>query len=257
MPDLQIMEPLETDSHDSDPHDPSNTPSSTSKRAGGFFARWRKNKKPVQVDVARREEDEGRRETSLLQIKQGYSEVVDTMKAVRTHLDEQAERSDKMLTLLSDLPAALRSMPEAQRDQSRALESIREHLDRQHHATDQLTAAISGLTHAAGQQRETIQTLHEGMQHESVAREEVRDSLRTLDTTLGGVRDTSEASKAALLGVAEDTKLRDEMTREMMRKSQRTSVVLTVLALSIAALAVGVAVWLAVTVTQQLPAATP
>lgn len=218
-------------------------------KSRGFFTFWRKNNSPVQVDAVRREDEQRK---SMLQIRQGYNEVVDTMQAVRSHLDEQANRSDRMLELLEHLPAALKSMPEAQRDQSRALEAIREHLDHQNNVTDQLTAAISGLTHAAGAQRETIQTLHEGMRHEATTREEVRDSLKTLDSTLGNVSDSSEASRALLVDVAEDAKLREEATREMMRKSQRTSVVLTVLALSIAALAVGVAVWLAVTVTQSL-----
>ena len=42
-----------------------------------------------------------RRDESLLQIKTGYTQVVETMQAVRKHMEEQANRYERMIELVS------------------------------------------------------------------------------------------------------------------------------------------------------------
>ena len=78
-------------------------------KVSNFFSWARKGKPPVSVEVARREDDPDAppsKEVTLQQLKQGYGEVVDTMKSVRTHLEQQADRSEQMLHLMRDLPLA-------------------------------------------------------------------------------------------------------------------------------------------------------
>lgn len=210
-------------------------------KVSNFFAWARKNKEPVSVDVARREDAEPAKEVTLNQLKQGYSEVVETMKSVRTHLEEQSGRSEQMLGLMQDLPEVLRSIPEGTRTQTRMLEAIHANLQQQNETSTHLTSAITGLASAAASQEKALTQISDHITDEQDTRGQLNEGVATLNSTLGHVMDSNVATRDSMGAVVEQTRVNDERMRQMYQRSQKmnTAMVLLCLALATGALALG------------------
>jgi len=219
-------------------------------KVGHFFAWALKGKAPVTVDVARREDPEAAPEVSIQQLKQGYGEVVETMKSVRTHLDSQADRSERLLELLGDLPDTLRSLPDQARTQTGVLKAIETHLDNQDHTTRQLTEAITGLATASAHQQRSLAALdtHLAQGHES--RTQLNQGVAALTTTLDGVQDSNAATRASMNAVVEQTRVNDERIREMFQKSQKMNTMMVILCLALATGALALGGYMAVLVSK-------
>ena len=210
-----------------------------------FFSWARKGKGPVSVDVTRRDDDgenpEARKEVTLHQLKQGYSEVVETMQSVRTHLEEQSGRSEQMLALMQDLPEVLRSIPEGTRTQTKMLEAIHANLQQQNETSGHLTSAITGLASAAASQEKALTQISDHLTEEQGTRNQLNEGVATLNTTLSHVMDSNAATRDSMGAVVEQTRVNDERMRQMYQRSQKmnTAMVLLCLALATGALALG------------------
>ncbi|MEM7627357.1 MAG: hypothetical protein AAF333_17310 [Planctomycetota bacterium] len=214
-------------------------------KVSSFFSWARKGRGPVSVDVTRREEGDdsggGSKEVTLHQLKQGYSEVVETMKSVRSHLEEQSGRSEQMLSLMQDLPEVLRSIPEGARTQTRMLEAIHANLQQQNETSTHLTTAITGLASAAASQEKALSQISDHLTEEKDTRGQLNEGVATLNTTLGHVMDSNAATRDSMGAVVEQTRVNDERMRQMYQRSQKmnTAMVLLCLALATGALALG------------------
>jgi uncharacterized coiled-coil protein SlyX len=210
-----------------------------------FFTWSRKGKAPVSVEVARREgqdpEAPPSKEVTLQQLKQGYGEVVDTMKSLRTHLDEQGKRSEEVLDLMRGLPEVLQSIPESTRTQTKMLEAIHTHLERQNETSGHLTSAITGLAAAATSQEKALTEIRDNLSEEKGTRDRLNDGVTSLNDTLGHVMDSNTATRDSMGAVVEQTRVNDERMRAMYQRSQKmnTAMVLLCLALATGALALG------------------
>ena len=208
-----------------------------------FFSWSRKGKKPVQVDVARVEDPDAPPSTqvSLAQLKQGYGEVVDTMKSVRSHLEQQADRSQQMLEVMRQLPDALKAIPQTAETQTRLLESIQANLDRQNETSGHLTTAITGLASAAASQEKALGKISDHMAEEKQTRRDLTDTVGSLNSTLGDVTAASTATRESMGAVVDQTRHDSEQMRELFQRSQKmnTAMVLLCLALATGALALG------------------
>ena len=216
-------------------------PQTKSSKISNFFSWARRGKPPVSVEVARRDSPEASNQVTLQQLKQGYGEVVDTMKSVRAHLDQQADRSEQMLMLMKDLPEVLRSIPEGTKTQTRMLEAIHANLERQNETSSHLTSAITGLAAAAASQEKALTSINDHMAEEKDTRDRLNDGVSTLNDTLGHVMDSNSATRESMGAVVEQTRVNDERMREMYQRSQKmnTAMVLLCLALATGALALG------------------
>ncbi|MEM1353673.1 MAG: hypothetical protein AAGH88_02195 [Planctomycetota bacterium] len=205
----------------------------------GFFAWARRNKKPVEVAATRLEppeaalmspaesEPEDNPKVTLQQLKQGYGEVLETMKAVRAHMDETAERNRQMLEIMDTLPGLLRDIPEATRAQSLTLELINQQLQSQGETNADLTRAVSDLTTAAGTQ--------------GLALDGIRDHLADGEQTRQQLNQTLSETRTSMAGVAEQTKANDQRMREMYQRNQRvnTALMAVCLVLAVGAISLG------------------
>ncbi len=181
------------------------------------------------------------KEVTIQQLKQGYGEVVETMKSVRNHLDEQAERNRRMLELMEGLPEVLRAIPESARNQARMTEALHQHLERQNDTSAQLTSAITGLAGTSEQQHKALSEIREHLAEEDQSRGRLNHGVAALNDTLGHVMDSSAATRASMGAVVEQTRVNDERMRTMFQRSQKmnTAMVLLCLALATGALALG------------------
>ncbi|MEM1108748.1 MAG: hypothetical protein AAGH99_08665 [Planctomycetota bacterium] len=218
-------------------------------KVGSFFAWARKDKPPVSVDVTRRDGEVGQaegspeasREVTLQQIKQGYVEVVETMKSVRGHLEQQADRSERMLNLLEDLPEALRSLPETARTQTGVLQGIQSHLEDQNQTSQKLTEAITGLATASSHQQRSLASLDSHLADGQETRSQLNDGVAALTDTLGEVRESNAATRESIGAVVDQTRQNEAQMREMMQRNHKTNTLMMILCLALAtgALALG------------------
>lgn len=248
-------------------------PSTLTNRVHGFFQKFKRDRGPVVVPAKNSDDtaagepqadapapeaasgvpattDSQGREVSIHQLKQGYGEVIETMQSVRRHLDEQAKRSDRLFELLEGLPQALQSLPEQNRTQTEMLQTIASSMERQTQTTGELSTAISGLTTIGENQQKTMTNLQEHLRAEDVARRELRDGIGALDTTLGEVRQSSDASRATLESISSQARDRDAAIAEMFRRSQKTTSAMMAVSWALAVVALAVSAFVAVSVVQ-------
>ena len=225
-------------------------------KMGAMLAKLRGDK-PVELDV-RRVDDGGadparRREVTVAQLKEGYGEVVDTMAAIRHHLDDQKGRQDRMEEMLAGLPEVLRAMPEAARTQTQLVRAIGAHLETQSHATGQLTEAIHGLSQTSRKQDATLEGISEHLVEEKETKRELNTSVLSLNAAMEGVEASNLAARDALAASREEAQRREERLVQMHQSGQRTNtVILAITGLLFLATIVVVVLFLAGVIT--LPA---
>ena len=196
----------------------------------GVLAKLRGDK-PVRLDVQRLDDGtEQRREVTINQLKQGYGEVVDTMQAIRGHLDDQKHRQDRMEEMLSGLPEVLRAMPEAARTQTQLVRAIGAHLESQTTATGQLTEAIHGLSQTSRKQDATLEGIQEHLVEESETKRELNTSVLGLNAAMQGVEASNLAAREVMAAAREEAQRREERLVQMHAKGQRTNTFLLILA---------------------------
>jgi septal ring factor EnvC (AmiA/AmiB activator) len=177
---------------------------------------------------------------SIAEVKQGYGEVMQTMSALRQHLDEQSNRSAQLMHMMDGLPELLRSIPEQTRVQTQLLRAIASQLDLQNTTNGHLTEAIQSLSKAADKQDHTLGQVREHLSAENTARKELHAGIIALNSTLESVEASNFAARDALRTVTDQQQQRDEQVRAMFRRSQRLTLAMTIIswALAIGALAV-------------------
>lgn len=219
-------------------------------KVGHFFAWALKGKDPVSVDVARRDDPDAPKEVSIQQIKQGYGEVVETMQSVRSHLEQQADRSEKMLELLGSLPEVLQSIPESTRTQTGMLEAIHAHLQDQNQTSQQLTDAITGLATASSHQQRSLTAIDTHLAEGHESRSQLNQGVAALNDTLGQVRESNAATRASMGAVVQQTQVNDERMREMYQRSQKMNTMMVILCLALATGALALGGYMAVLVSK-------
>ncbi|MBB6429707.1 hypothetical protein [Algisphaera agarilytica] len=222
-------------------------------KVGNFFAWALKGKEPVSVDVTRREDPdqpEVKKEVSIQQLKQGYGEVIETMQSVRTHLEQQADRSEKMMELLSGLPDVLQSIPDSANRHTGMLQAIHNHLEDQNQTSKQLTDAITGLATASSHQQRALTSIDNHLTEGHASRTELSQGVAALNDTLGEVKQSNAATRDSMGAVVEQTRVNDERMREMYQRSQKMNTMMVVLCLVLATGALALGGYMAVLVSK-------
>jgi len=220
-------------------------------KLGNWLGRMRQNESPVKVDVQRNDADEpGKKDVSVAQLKQGYSEVVETMQSVRKHLETQSERSERMMRMFEGMPEILKSIPETNRAQVRLLEAIHANLDRQNETSSELSGAIHGLTKAADTQQSTMSQIQDHLAAEDEARRELMSGVDSLNITLDGVKESNESARATLSSISDQAAMREQRIVELFERSRKTQTMMTIVAWVLALAALSVAFYVAVQATR-------
>lgn len=207
-------------------------------RIGGVF---RKNK----GEIARREENS--REAVVNELRRGYNQLVDTMQAVRGHMEDQSRRSDRVMEVIEALPEVLRTIPETARQQNETLLGLAKSLEAQNRSTAELTDALSGLAQATKQQEQALAGMHDRLNDTLLRGESSQQAMVSgidqMSQAISGVTRDQQDGRAAIAQVAEQT-----------RRQQKQMVAMNGVSWALAVLALGVAGWVAVTLIQNGPA---
>ncbi|MEM9347313.1 MAG: hypothetical protein AAGB26_11925 [Planctomycetota bacterium] len=203
-------------------------------RIGGVF---RKNKS----EVARR--DENSREAVVNELRQGYNQLVETMHAVRGHMEDQSRRSDRVMQVIETLPEVLKTIPETARQQNETLIGLAKSLEAQNQSTAELTDALSGLAQATKQQEQALAGMHDRLNNTLARGEQSQQAMVSgidqMSQAITGVTQDQKDGRAAIAQVAEQT-----------RRQQKQMVAMNGVSWALAVLALGVASWVAVTLIQ-------
>ncbi|MEM9416707.1 MAG: hypothetical protein AAGA29_14700 [Planctomycetota bacterium] len=176
-------------------------------RLGGMFSRKPKN--DGTSEVVKREENS--REAVINELRQGYTELVDTMAAVRTHMADQAQRSDRIIEVIEQLPEVMRSIPESNHRQNETLAGLTQSLQTQNHSTQELTRALGGLADATRQQEQSLAGMHDRLNNTLSQTEAVNHEMAAgIDKVTGAIE-----------GVHEDQRTGREVLAEIAGQSQR------------------------------------
>lgn len=217
-------------------------------KMGSLLGRMRAGQTATSVEVARRPESEAdtaaRKEVTLAQIKQGYGEIVETMQALRVHLDDTQQRQAQMTRMMEGLPEVLRTLPEATRTQTQLIKAISSHLESQNTTNSHLTEAIQGLSKSADRQDETLGSIREHLTEEAGTRRELNTGVLALNSTLESVEASNLAAKDALTAAQEQARRSEERMADLYRKGARFNAFMLFFSAMMMAAAVGVVVWL-------------
>ena len=190
--------------------------------------------RPVEVDIHRiNPRSRAGRELAMRQLQQGYVEAVETMKSVREHLERQSDRGDRMLDMMQGVPEALKSIPEAARNQERMLTKISENLERQNETAGHLTNAIVSLAGASEKQGHTLEGINARMAEEDASRKQLNAGVANLNDTLGGVQQESTATRESMHRLQEESRLNDQRMHEMYQKSNKLTLLMVILCVAV------------------------
>lgn len=216
---------------------------------------FKRGRKPVEVSPTgavqpKPKTRKEQREAAILQLQQGYAEVVDTMHAIRRHMDQQSARSDRLLGLMEGLPDVLRSIPETNAKQTSVLQAIEGQMRTQVESTGQLSTALTDLAGATRHQQEALGELHQQMDLGRQQNESLRDSLGILSETMEHVTEASDSNVTAMNSITEEVRGNDKRFRDLFQRSQKHTTVMAAVSWALALGALAISGYVAVMVAR-------
>jgi hypothetical protein len=190
------------------------------------------------------------RDSAIAKLEHGYNEVVDLLQSVRNHMETQSQRSERLVQIMEGLPDALRSLPEASRNQARMLETIESQIERQTSTSQKLTTALEGLARSTEHHDQSLDAIQEHLAAGQHTGEKMLSSLSNLNGTLGALGESNHASTGLLRTLAERSRQTDEQVRELFHRNQKHMTIMSVVSWSLAIVALTVAGYVAVSVSR-------
>lgn len=182
-----------------------------------------------------------RRDESLLQIKTGYTQVVETMQAVRKHMEEQANRYERMIELFDGMPEVLRSIPKTNETNTQILQAVHCHIENQNQMIGQLNDTLRDLSDSTDGQQQNLKLIQQQLEASQQSDQQLLRSLGTLGDSMQQMNSVSAENVKAMTRVAEQARATDQEVKQLLEKSQQrftlmfaASAVVSVLALAMA-----------------------
>lgn len=257
-------------------------PTTLTDRLGGLIRRIR-GSRPVQVHIRRRggeaaesleqlaDEDQpaandgggasrwlprmpgAKRDEAINQLREGFDEVVDLVRTVRRHLDDQAERSERLLHKLDGLPEAMQSLQETNRNQTRIAESVEQHMERQQKDSQQLNQALGNLAQSTEHQGQVLGVLQEQIHASRQTDEQMLHSFSNVNQTLQQLSQTTQQSSRTLEQVSEQRSTSEQQMQELIRRTNKHMTIMTAANWALAVAALGVATYAALAASGLVP----
>ncbi len=150
----------------------------------------------------------------LTELRKNYSEMVDLIRKVDGHLDEQDARSARMLEIAEGIPGALAVVPELRDRMDELNTSIRQLAE-----TVQATGTRSDEFSAA--QVDAIREVRTILERSGEVEEGIATSLEEFNTTLVGMNGATSDLSKAMRTIQERQDARDDKLVEALAGSQR------------------------------------
>lgn len=221
-------------------------------KLGKIFRRNRTE--PVQVDSETSGPPAKRsargREAAIQRLEEGYTQVLDTMQSLRQHMEAQAQRSDKLISMMEGIPEVLRSIPETNKRQTEVLQAMQGHIESQSKTTNQLSTALTDLAGVTERQQTALTEFQKQMDASRASTESLRDSLGILSETMETMTDASKSNVDAVNAIAAQSRSNQDRTESLYKKAQRQSTIMSSVSWAMALAALAVSGYVAVMVTK-------
>ena len=140
---------------------------------------------------------------AIVEPEAGPSQVVELVHALRNHIDQQSDRSERLLDKMADLPEALRSLPQASATSERLLETMQKHLDQQQGHATRLIQVIEDMSTASKHRDKTIDVLQRQIVTTQSKDAQLMEGFQSLTRTMSKMGDIQAKSAGTLHQVAE------------------------------------------------------
>lgn len=175
------------------------------------------------------------RPRSLGEIQRGYDEVMGLVRKISDHLDQQTERTEKVVDLLDRLPTAIDALPEINRQNSRLLDVLSDHLEQTRNRESALNTTLNRLTENSTHQTEVLGLLQQQLDASSRTAEQMSETMDRFRDALANLAATSNRSTELLSRMMESTNQRESRLEAMFEHAQRwiigSAIFLSVLAM--------------------------
>ena len=198
------------------------------------------------ADLARRTT----KESPIDRLQRGYEEMVDLMGAVRNHMAQQSQRSERLLEMLEGLPDALRSLPEATRNQTRTLDAIQSNLSQQASHSAKLADALNGLAKSTQHHDAAMSAINQQLDASHQCSEQILSSFNVMSGALARIGEENEAGRDLLRKMAEQENKAGDQVRELFIKTQKHVTTMSIVSWALAIVALTVAGFVAVSVSR-------
>ncbi|MFK7959618.1 MAG: hypothetical protein AB8G96_03760 [Phycisphaerales bacterium] len=136
-------------------------------------------------------------------------------------LDRHADRSDRIVELLSDVPARMEVIPEMSRRQVHLVDAVQDHLTQIAQRDEQMQATISTLAETSLRHTEALEAIREQLATNHRGTEQLGDAVEGLEQSLVQLTKTQTLSNEVMVGIGEEAKSREvEFTRHVQNASR-------------------------------------
>lgn len=146
------------------------------------------------------------------------TEAISLVRKIGDHLDGQAGRTERLLTLMDRLPPALDSLPEIGRQNAGLLEALHDHLAQSRRRDETLSATLLRLGETTDRQTEVLGLLQQQIEVSRETTEHLIEPLGGLRAALQGLAESNARTTATVAGIEDAASRRDaELTRALTR----------------------------------------
>ena len=179
-----------------------------------------------------------RRDQAIDNLNRGLGALSDLLISIRENMQKQGERQEHLLSHLSELPAALRAIPEAGRLQGETLKAIQQQIEKQTLQQSQLGQVLDRISQADTRHGRTLEALQQNLAAINQHDQAISFNLQTLGIALESVSQNSATGAKVLEQLRDNSARRDgELERVVKRHNTRFTTMLTIaIVLSMAAL---------------------
>jgi len=171
-----------------------------------------------------------------------HEQLVNLIQRIDDHLNSQAERADRMLTLLERLPEALDAMPQIRKNGEHVVAVLERHMDAQRERDEQLRETMNGLGEGSRRQAEALTLIRDEIRAGQEREQQITNVLGDFRETLTNLGKTNEQSIEVLRRLSEHSKERESKLARILEKHSRILIVIAgaAVASSLAGLAVSI-----------------
>ncbi|MBV8780285.1 MAG: hypothetical protein JO353_02705 [Phycisphaerae bacterium] len=180
-----------------------------------------------------------KRDVAIAKLQDGFGNLADLLGTVRDNLQRQGERQDELLRILSHLPSALESLPEANRIHGETLKAIHQQIGQQGAHQEKLADILEKLGESSSENREVLDELGARMDHLRKTDQAITDNLSTVGENMAVASKHAATSAQVLEQMKENMHARDEQLQRMLQRNTHRFLVMMIISvvLAIAALA--------------------
>jgi hypothetical protein len=174
---------------------------------------------------------------------QNMNEVAGLIRGVRGQLNRQSDRSQRIIELMQSIPESIGTLPEINRNQKKMVEAIHTQLERDEHPHAELSRSLGSLTDLCQRQAQMMGLVQQRMDLSQQTDAKVVSGLKAMNQAMRQVGESGLSQSQTLRELLEQRRVSDMRLEQMVTEQSRTNRGMMIANWTMAAAALGVAVW--------------